>query len=157
MNDDIRPTAPLPPSAAEALSRLGGAFAPVLAEQLHIERIVAGLGVGESAVVNGTVCTRVSLAEADLLDRYRKASVRMNDDIRGLLTAVLEALDIPHPATIGDTQVHGEVLAARAIDTVTALRGVLEHGDGPGWSADYLRERLAGHPPTGYRAWGEDR
>jgi hypothetical protein len=60
------PTSP-PPS---------GAFASVLAEQLRVERIVAGLRVGESAVVNGTVCTRVSLVEAVLLDRYREASLR---------------------------------------------------------------------------------
>lgn len=74
-----------------------------------------------------------------------------------LLRAVLEALDIPHPATTGDAEVHDRLLADRVIHTVVALRGVLEDGDDPGWSADYLRARLAEHPPTGYRAAGVPR
>ncbi|WP_060905361.1 hypothetical protein [Streptomyces scabiei] len=56
------PTAPLPSAAVDAIHRL--------------ERRLAGLRVGESVVINGTKCTRVSLAEADLLDRYRAASQR---------------------------------------------------------------------------------
>ncbi|MDX3519287.1 hypothetical protein [Streptomyces scabiei] len=76
---------------------------------------------------------------------------------RLLLAVVLEALDIPSPATVGDAKVHGEILASRAMDAVIALRGVLADGDDPGWSADYLRARLAEKPATGYRTWGEDR
>jgi hypothetical protein len=73
-----------------------------------------------------------------------------------LLTAVLEALDIPSPATGGDVQAHDQILKDRVMDAVLALRGVLR-GDDPGWSADYLRARLAEQPPTGYRHWGEGR
>lgn len=76
---------------------------------------------------------------------------------RALLAAILEALDIPHPATVGDSEAHGEILASRVMDAVTALRGVLDQGDDPEWSADYLRTRLAQKPATGYRAWGEGR
>jgi len=74
---------------------------------------------------------------------------------RELLAAVLEALDIPSPATVGDGEVHDRILLDRVMDARIALEGVLQRGDEPGWSADYLRSRLAGKPPTGYRVWGE--
>ncbi|MDX3689928.1 hypothetical protein PV726_06170 [Streptomyces europaeiscabiei] len=76
---------------------------------------------------------------------------------RDLLRAVLDALDIPAPATVGDGQVHDRILLDRVMDAVAALRGVLRNGDDPGWSADYLRARLAEKPATGYRTWGEGR
>ncbi|MGW3408092.1 hypothetical protein [Streptomyces sp. NPDC000888] len=78
----------------------------------------------------------------------------MSDD-RVLLAAVLEALDIPSPATIGDGEVYERILLNRVLDVRVALQGVLQRGDDPGWSADYLRARLAEKPATGYRAWGE--
>ncbi|WP_151478893.1 hypothetical protein [Streptomyces albicerus] len=74
---------------------------------------------------------------------------------RDLLTAVLEALDIPYPATVGDSEVHDRILLDRVMDAKVALEGVLQRGDDPGWSADYLRSRLVEKPATGYRAWGE--
>jgi hypothetical protein len=75
---------------------------------------------------------------------------------RELLQAVLEALDIPAPATVGDGEVHDRILLERVTHAKIALRGALEERP-PGieWDTDYLRERLAEHPPTGYRAWGE--
>ncbi|MGP4092570.1 hypothetical protein [Streptomyces sp. KR55] len=79
------------------------------------------------------------------------------DELRELLAAVLEAIAIPHPATVGDGEVHGRILLDRVMDARVALEGVLQRGDEPGWSADYLRERLAEKPATGYRAWGEGR
>ncbi|MET7900364.1 hypothetical protein ABZS86_02425 [Streptomyces sp. NPDC005355] len=75
--------------------------------------------------------------------------------VRELLRAVLEALDIHAPATVGDGEVHDRLLADRAMHAVIALRGVLQDGDDPGWSADYLRARLTEHPTTGYRADAE--
>ena len=77
-------------------------------------------------------------------------------ELRQLLAVVLEALDIPRPATVGDGETHREILAHRAMDAVIAVRGVLHQGDDPGWSADYLRARLAEKPATGYRPWGAD-
>ncbi|GAB2960143.1 hypothetical protein [Streptomyces heilongjiangensis] len=78
-------------------------------------------------------------------------------ELRQLLAAVLDALDIPNPATVGDRERFHQVLGDRALDAVTALRGVFQHGDDAGWSADYLRARLAEKPATGYRTWGEGR
>lgn len=78
-------------------------------------------------------------------------------ELRQLLAVVLEALDIPSPATVGDSETHREILAHRAMDAVIAVRGVLHQGDDPGWSADYLRARLAEKPATGYRTWGADK
>jgi hypothetical protein len=76
----------------------------------------------------------------------------MNDDIRDLLTAVLEALDIPHPATAGGDEVYGRIRNDRATHATIALRSVLD--DRPlmdtEWTTAYLREQLAKHPATGY-------
>ncbi|QKV92778.1 hypothetical protein HUT19_14275 [Streptomyces sp. NA02950] len=76
-----------------------------------------------------------------------------------LLAAVLKALDIPHPATVGDVDRHDRVLADRAIHAVIALRSVVEAGGEPllglEWTTEYLREQLAKTPATGYVAWGE--
>lgn len=74
---------------------------------------------------------------------------------RDLLAAVLEALDIPNPATSDDEKVHDSILRHRAIDARIALRGVLADGDDPAWSASYLRAKLAEMPAVGYRAWGQ--
>ncbi|MDW8807437.1 hypothetical protein P1P68_22275 [Streptomyces scabiei] len=77
-------------------------------------------------------------------------------ELRVLLEAVLEAVDIPSPATIGDGEVHGRILADRVMDARVALEGVLRRGDDPGWAGEYLRSRLAEKPATGYRAWSTD-
>lgn len=81
----------------------------------------------------------------------------MNDDVRDLLAAVLEALDIPHPATVGGDEVYARVLADRATHAAIALRSVLDRKPlmGIEWTAAYLRERLAEHPPTGYVTVGQ--
>lgn len=77
----------------------------------------------------------------------------VREPVRDLLAAVLEALDIPHPATIGDREAHDRLLNDRAMHAAIALRNALE--DKPvmdiEWTTAYLRERLAEHPPTGYR------
>jgi hypothetical protein len=72
--------------------------------------------------------------------------------IRDLLTVVLEALDIPHPATIGGEKAHDEVVNARVTHVAVALRSVLDDRPlmGIEWTAAYLREQLAKHPATGY-------
>ncbi|WP_405797239.1 hypothetical protein [Streptomyces sp. NBC_01506] len=78
--------------------------------------------------------------------------------VRDLLATVLEALDIPHPATVGDGDAHAKVLADRVMHTVIALRNTLDGCSlGIEWTTEYLRERLAEHPPTGYRAYGAPR
>ncbi|MEV6803163.1 hypothetical protein [Streptomyces sp. NPDC051132] len=75
------------------------------------------------------------------------------DPVRALLTAVLEAIDLPHPATTAGVEVHDRLLAARVMWARVALRSALGF-DGPvvslTWDAQFLRERLAEHPITGY-------
>ncbi|MEU3161992.1 hypothetical protein ACPCAJ_21145 [Streptomyces griseoincarnatus] len=74
-----------------------------------------------------------------------------HDPTRDLLTALLEALDIPHPATVGDTKAHDRLLAERVMHAKVALRGALEDNPiGIDWVTNYLREQLAKHPVTGY-------
>ncbi|MGW8060998.1 hypothetical protein ACVV2G_01675 [Streptomyces ziwulingensis] len=76
----------------------------------------------------------------------------MNDDVRDLLAAVLEAIDLPHAATTGGSEVHDRLLSARVVHARVALRNLLDDGPdlGPSWTAKYLRERLAEHPVAGY-------
>lgn len=81
----------------------------------------------------------------------------MPADVRELLSAILDAINIPHPATIGDTAEHHRVLAERAMHAVIALRSALDDATvmGIDWTTEYLRKRLDEHPPTGYTAWGQ--
>lgn len=81
-------------------------------------------------------------------------------ELRQLLAVVLEALDIPNPATVGDSEQYHQVLSDRAMHTVIALQGALDEDGNPlgiAWTTEYLQERLTEHPATGYRAWGEGR
>jgi hypothetical protein len=74
------------------------------------------------------------------------------EPVRSLLAAVLEALDIPYPATIGHAEACDRIRNERAMHVVIALRSVLD--DKPlmdtEWTTAYLREQLAKHPATGY-------
>lgn len=75
----------------------------------------------------------------------------MTSPDRQALEAVLEALAIPHAATTGGDTVRNEVLVERIRHVVVFLEGLLRDEQAPqGWRIDYLRERLAEHPPTGY-------
>lgn len=77
-------------------------------------------------------------------------------ETRELLAAVLEAIDIPHPATVGDTEAHDKVLNDRVMHAVVALQSILDNPrQDIDWTLRYMRERLAEHPTDGYRAWGE--
>ncbi|XUL89706.1 hypothetical protein ACQ86D_26325 [Streptomyces galilaeus] len=71
--------------------------------------------------------------------------------VTNLLTAVLEALDLPHPAIVSGTEAHDRLLNTRAMHARLAIRSALEEGPlGIDWTANYLRERLAKHPIAGY-------
>lgn len=74
------------------------------------------------------------------------------EPVHDLLTAVLEAMDVPHPATTGGAPVADRLLAERVMHARGALRDALadEFNLGPAWYATFLRERLAEHPVTGY-------
>ncbi len=82
-------------------------------------------------------------------------SATLPGDVRDLLAAVLGAIDIPHPATVGDEPRQREVLAERAMHAAITLRAVLRLDGTPhpadlGWEMAWLREQLAEHPPAGY-------
>lgn len=71
---------------------------------------------------------------------------------RDLLAVILAALDIPHPATAGGAEVYDRVRGERATHVVVALRSILDEKPlmDLEWTADYLKARLAEHPPVGY-------
>jgi hypothetical protein len=77
------------------------------------------------------------------------------EDLLDALAAVLEALNIPHPATVGDSKAHARILGERTRHAVVMLSSILEpdrYSDVP-WSTAYLRDRLAEHPADGYKTW----
>ncbi|MBU5946779.1 hypothetical protein [Streptomyces sp. PAM3C] len=69
---------------------------------------------------------------------------------RDLLLAILEAIDLPHPATTGGAQVHDRLLAGRVVLVKTAISNILDEDHGPTWAASRLREMLVDVPVTGY-------
>lgn len=72
------------------------------------------------------------------------------------LAAVLEALDIPNAATTGGQEIRDRILVERAGHARLMLATVLgQDTHDPAWAVAYLRERLAGHPATGYKTWDE--
>ena len=76
-----------------------------------------------------------------------------------LLSAVADALDIPHAATVGGDRVRGEVLGERVCHATLTLRRVLSDTAGADlvWEIAYLRERLAEVLPAGYVTHDEAR
>ncbi|MFM9656723.1 hypothetical protein [Streptomyces scabiei] len=84
---------------------------------------------------------------------------RPDEPLRDLLAAVLEALDIPYPATVGDGETYDRILIERVGHAKIALQGVLVDDAplGVDWTTAYLRERLAEHPPTGYTTYDQAR
>jgi hypothetical protein len=79
----------------------------------------------------------------------------MSPDTREFLAAVLDAINLPAPATFGDREAFARLLEDRVLDAVIALTGAL--GEPPtadwglGWHTDYLRKQIAKTPPTTYR------
>ena len=75
---------------------------------------------------------------------------------RDALMAVLEALDIPHAATVVEQEIRDRILVERAGHALVMLNGILGSDTfDPAWSVAYLRARLAEHPAEGYRTWAE--
>lgn len=118
------PTAPLNAAAVDALSRLPAAFAPAVAEQQRIERAAAGLRSGETAVINGTPVTAVSLPVAEALTRYEVASHRTAElshlmDERTLTAAEFDVLEHAQDVMAG---ARATLAAAGRLDLIGGAR-----------------------------------
>lgn len=74
---------------------------------------------------------------------------------RDLLDAVVDALDVPAPATVGDESTYRRVVADRAMEACTAVRAALADDVPVPHRAAYLRDRLAAQPVDGYQHWQE--
>ncbi|GAA4323267.1 hypothetical protein ACFQY7_00075 [Actinomadura luteofluorescens] len=74
----------------------------------------------------------------------------LNPETRAVIDAVLEALAIPYAATVGHEETRAKILAERLSLTVVVLETLTKRDVGLAWSLEYLRERLADYPPTGY-------
>ncbi|GAA4911091.1 hypothetical protein [Streptomonospora salina] len=77
------------------------------------------------------------------------------EEYRRTLAAVLEAIDIPFGATVGDEQRRNELVSRRAIQTAVHLRAVLDASDPRDRAVTlaHLRDRL-GDYPVDYRTHG---
>lgn len=74
-------------------------------------------------------------------------------DVAALLDAILEALDLPHPAALADATTYRSVLEDRAELVVQTLRKILGAGVDSAatdllWETAELRNLLARRPPT---------
>lgn len=73
------------------------------------------------------------------------------DDVRGLLQAVHEALDVPLADRFEDDTTRAELLSSRASDARITLASVLR-GDDAAHAARHLQEWTAGRPVT-FTSW----
>jgi hypothetical protein len=87
--------------------------------------------------------------------------VPAREELLDALRAVREAIDIPHPATVGDGETYDRILKERVLHVVVMLGNIVPADGRPcaadviPWSVEYLRARLAEHPASGYRTWAE--
>ena len=97
-----------------------------------------------------------STAVASLIRQIEELR-RQLADTTDALKAVHEAVAIPYPATVGDSVVYDQILAARIMHVRMFLGRILDSGCVTSLSSDtgYLRERLATHPARGYRTWDQ--
>ena len=83
------------------------------------------------------------------------------EELLDALRAVREAIDIPHPATVGDGETYDRILKERVLHAVIMLQNIVRDDGRPRsadvipWSIEYLRARLAEHPAEGYKTWDE--
>lgn len=70
-----------------------------------------------------------------------------------ILTAAIEALDIPFPMTIGDGERYLHIRSERATHLVIALLAIQGDPASAGSVLAYLRAQLGQCPPDGYEHW----
>ncbi|MEU7743344.1 hypothetical protein [Nonomuraea sp. NPDC049158] len=128
--------------ATDQIKAVGGRSWTVQDAERLRRRIVDEHARGLCAVADGDEV----LAVVDAYDRVRVENEQLLDALR----AVLEALDVPHAATIGGEETRCRVLGRRTVHAVIALRALAEPNARMDWEIADLRERLAEHPPTGY-------
>lgn len=72
-------------------------------------------------------------------------------DLRALLAAVLEAIDIPHPATVADESAyHYAILHRLCLAIVTGRAALTEGSSNLPFSVDYIRAQLEQYPTDTY-------
>jgi hypothetical protein len=88
---------------------------------------------------------------ADLAMSQRGPATGLPDDVRGLIEAIVEALNIPRPATTErDMDVHNRLIASRASDVCIQLASLLRapNLNTPAETAEHLRAWIADSPVT---------
>jgi ribosomal protein S16 len=74
----------------------------------------------------------------------------VNAETTAVMKAVLEALDVPYAATVGEDLKRADILEKRLMYTVVVLRDLVKRNGDLEWLLGYLRDCLAEHPATGY-------
>ncbi|MFF4166894.1 hypothetical protein [Streptomyces sp. NPDC001741] len=71
------------------------------------------------------------------------------EELRTLLDAVADAIDVPYPDSFDDDEAYRSLLDRRArIAVVVARAALAEEPDAYGWNAAYLRRKIEQHPVT---------
>jgi hypothetical protein len=71
------------------------------------------------------------------------------EELRSLLEAVVEAIDIPHPATFGEADAYRDLLDRRAgLAVIVARAALAEEPAAYEWNAAYLRRKVTEHSIT---------
>lgn len=77
-------------------------------------------------------------------------SGELSAETRAVIALVLEALDIPSAATVGDDETRQKILDRRLLSTVVTLRSLVAEAPNLDWALDWLRMDLARSPAAGY-------
>jgi hypothetical protein len=78
----------------------------------------------------------------------------LNLQARAIVEAVLEAIDIPHAATVEGAETRQAILTERLRHLRISLKSLAVHGD-TAWALADLEKQLAEHPATGYLTTGD--
>jgi hypothetical protein len=82
----------------------------------------------------------------------RTEKLGLSAETRAVLDVVLDALDIPHAATVGHAETRARILDDRLMNTVVYLRSIANRDDAKSLTTDLglLLERLDENPAAGY-------
>ncbi len=75
-------------------------------------------------------------------------TIKLNEDTAAVIEAVLVALDIPHPATVGDEKAWLWCLSNRNMHVVIALQAIQKSPRYAESTLGWLRDSLASYPPA---------
>lgn len=124
-------------------------------ELFYVMNLATGCFLTEFGEFSG-----LAAAQAAVIARPGRAGI-----YRQALELTREALAIPHPATLGDVEVHQQILGERIMHVLLMIGSVLDdrgpsqlgftNAERATHAMEYCRGKLAENPPEGYRSLGQ--